>query len=164
MISEDELYRAACRVHAAAENNHLLNGYAAPLLVAIPAAGPHTLILLPQGLAPQPELARIARETDAVALVFTSEAWVSIPGLSPEAIAALPFEDLPVPERDPDRFEAIITTAVGLGADRSTFLLTRRSQIQRTSRGTEIGPALDGAFGTYRDHADTALTAALTRA
>ena len=89
MISEDKLYRAACRVHGAAENNHLLNGFAAPLLVAIPAAGPQTLILLPQGLAPQPELAQIARETHAVALVFTSEAWVSIPGLSPEAIAAL---------------------------------------------------------------------------
>jgi hypothetical protein len=164
VISKDLLHRAACRVHAAAENNHLLSGYAAPLLVAIPASGPETLILLPQGLAPQPVLEQIARETRAVAFVFTSEAWVSLPGLSPEAIAALPLEDLPDPERDPNRIEAIITTAVGLGPDRSPLLLTRRSRIQRSETGTSLGPAVDGAFGTYRDRADTVLAAALTRA
>ncbi|HTJ72628.1 MAG TPA: hypothetical protein VL551_34135 [Actinospica sp.] len=162
MISKDLLHREACRVHAAAENNHLLNGYAAPLLVAIPAAGPNSLILLPQGLAPQPVLEQIARETGAVALVFTSEAWVSLPGLSPEAIGALPFEDLPRPERDPNRIEAIITTAVGLGPDRLPTVLTRRSRIQRTETGTSIGPAVDGAFGIYRDRADEVLAGALT--
>jgi hypothetical protein len=164
MISKDLLHREACRVHAAAENNHLLNGYAAPLLVAIPATGLKTLILLPQGLAPQPVLEQIARETGAVALVFTSEAWVSLPGLSPEAIAALPFEDLPHPERDPNRIEAIITTAVSLGPDRSPTVLTRRSRIQRSETGTSIGPAVDGAFGTYRDRADEVLADALARA
>lgn len=62
--------------------------------------------------------------------------------------------DLPVPEGDPNRMEAIVTTGVGLGADRSPFWLTRRSQIQRGNSGTEIGPVVDGAFCASRDRAD----------
>jgi hypothetical protein len=35
-ISRERLHAAACRLHAAAEHNHGVHGYAAPLLVFLP--------------------------------------------------------------------------------------------------------------------------------
>jgi len=160
-ISHERLYEACCRLHAAAENNHRKHGYAEHLLVFMPETGPESLVLIPGGIPPQAVLDDIARRTGAVAILTTGEAWVSIPGLSAQAMAALTVEDLPRPSQDPDRAEQIVTHAIGIGPDGTTMVLTRASTIQRTVFGTMIGEAVDGVPGVRRDGATNALAAAL---
>jgi hypothetical protein len=160
-ISHERLYEACCRVHTAAENNHRIHGWAAPLLLLFPESGPESLVLIPDGIPPQQVLDDLARQTRAVAIVTTGEAWVSIPGLTAEAMAALPPEDLPRPANDPDRTEQIVTHAVGIGPNDTTIILTRTSQIRRTAFGTMISDPVDGVPGIRRDGATIALAYAL---
>jgi hypothetical protein len=162
-ISYERLYGACRRIHAAAENNHRNRGFAAPLLVFLPERGPETLVVVPEGIPPQQVLDQFARETHAVAILTTGEAWVSITGLPAQAMATMSPEDLPRPADDPDRAEEIITHAVGIGPDGVTMVLTRASQIQRTAFGTMISDPVDGVPGIRRDGATLALAAALNQ-
>lgn len=160
-ISYERLHAACVRLHAAAENNHRVHGFAAPLLVFLPETGPEDLVLVPDGIPPQHVLDAFARRADAVAILTTGEAWVSVPGLSAQQMAALPPEDLPRPSSDPDRAEAIVTHGVGIGPDGTTMVLTRASRIRRTPFGTMVSDPVDGVPGTRRDGATEALAAAL---
>ncbi|WP_194894152.1 hypothetical protein [Catenulispora pinisilvae] len=160
-ISRERLYAFCCRLHAAAENNHRNHGFAEQLLMFLPETGPESLVLIPEGIPAQTVLDDFARQTRATAILTTGEAWVSIPGLSTQAMAALTVEDLPRPSQDPDRAEQIVTHAVGIGPDGATTVLTRASTIQRTVFGTMIGEPVDGVPGIRRDGATTALAAAL---
>lgn len=160
-ISYERLYAACVRLHAAAENNHRIHGFAAPLLVFLPETGPEDLVLVPDGIPPQQVLDAFARRADAIAILTTGEAWVSVPGLSAQAMAALAPEDLPRPSADPDRAEEIVTHAVGIGPDGTVMVLTRASRIRRTAFGTMISDPVDGVPGIRRDGATEALAAAL---
>jgi hypothetical protein len=163
-ISRERLHAAACRLHAAAEHNHRVHGYAAPLLVFLPPDAPPALVLIPDGIPPQHVLDTLARDTDAVAIMTTAEAWVSRPGLTAQVMAQMPFEDLPRPADDPNHTEEIVTYAVGIGPDNTLISLLRTSWIQRTAVGTLVHDAADGVTGLHRDGATAALAAALTRA
>jgi hypothetical protein len=159
-ISIGELYLTTCRIHAAAERHHRRDGYAAPVLLFLPDDGPATLAAVNDGI-PQPHL--LEAMARAVAILTTGEVWVSVPGLPAEVMAAIPAEHLPRPSQDPNRTEAIITTAVGIGPDGTPIHLTRTSRIWRTSHGSMIQTAFDGAPGIRLDRASDALAAALIR-
>lgn len=162
-ITIGQLYLATCRIHAAAEHHHRRDGYAAPILLFLPADGPATLAAMTDGI-PQPHLLEaMARASRAVAILTTGEVWVSVPALPAEVMASIPLEHLPRPSQDPNRTEAIITTAVGIGPDGSPIHLTRTSRIWRTSHGSMIQTAFDGAPGIRLDRAAEALAAALIR-
>ncbi|GAA2063840.1 hypothetical protein GCM10009839_89080 [Catenulispora yoronensis] len=160
-ISYERLHAACVRLHSAAENNHRIHGFAAPLLVFLPETGPEDLVLVPDGIPPQHVLDAFARRADAVAILTIGEAWVSVPGLSAQQMAALAPEDLPRPSSDPDRAEEIVTHCVGIGPDGTTMVLTRASRIRRTPFGTMVSDPVDGVPGTRRDGATEALAAAL---
>jgi hypothetical protein len=162
-ISIGRLYLTACRIHAAAEHHHRRDGYAAPVLLFLPTDGPGTLAALTDGI-PQPQpLEAMARAARAVAILTTGEVWISAPGLPAEVMAAMPAADLPRPSQDPNRTEAIVTTAVGIGPDGTPLHLTRTSRIWRTSCGSMIQRAVDGVPGVRLDHAADAFAAALIR-
>jgi hypothetical protein len=105
----------------------------------------------------------LARETGAVAIMTTAEAWVSRPGLTAQVMAQMPFEDLPRPADDPNHTEEIVTYAVGIGPDNALIFLLRSSRIQHTAVGTLVHAAADGVTGLHRDGATAALANALTR-
>ena len=162
-ISRERLHAEVCRLHAAAEHNHRVHGYAAPLLVFLAPDGPRDLVLIPDGIPPQHMLDALARDSGAVAVLTTGEAGDADPGLPAQVMAQMPFEDLPLPADDPNHTEQIVTYAVGISPDNKPIVLMRTSRIQRTAVGTLVHAAADAVTGLRRDGATAALAAALTR-
>ena len=104
-ITREQLARAAENLHSAAEGNHRRTGLAAPAMVFLADDGNGELMVMPDGPPPAQILAAIARRIGAVAIASTCEVWISTPGLTPEAMTTLSFDDLPRPADDPSALE-----------------------------------------------------------
>lgn len=159
-ITREQLARAAENLHSAAEGNHRLNGQADPAMVFLAADGTGELRVWPGGPPPAPVLAAIARRIGAEAIALTCEAWISLPGLSPEAMATLSFDDLPRPADDPSALEVIVTHAVAIGPD-GPIALIRTTLINRSVFGTTLSPPTDGHTGNRTDGTTAFLTSLL---
>jgi hypothetical protein len=160
-ISCERLHQAVCELHARAEDLHRQDGVAQMMLLLIPATGPGTLYILPEGIPSIEVLAALVRQASAVGIALAGAVWESAPGISGPTLLGMPFADMPQPSTDPNRAEAILTYAVGIGADDTTIVLTRASRIQRTGFGTMISDPEDDVPSIRRDGATTALAAAL---
>lgn len=162
-ISRERLYQAVCELHARAEDLHRQEGVAQMMVLLIPVIGPGTLYILPEGMPPAQVLAALVRQASAVGIALSGEVWESAPGINGPTLLGMPFADMPQPSTDPNRREALLTTAVGLGPNGSHKLL-RHTRIERLPDGTILNPAVDLKTKIRTDGVAALLTLALQTA
>ena len=122
--------------HTVAQTQWRQVAHADSTLVYVPEHGQPTLQVLLGGTPPATnDAARTARELGAVALILTAEAWGMF--MPTEKAARLPTADRPRPAESPDRYEAIVTTAVR--ADGLTVL--RETRITTGAFGRTLAPS-----------------------
>jgi hypothetical protein len=136
MLSAASLTAQADTFHTVAQTQWRQAARADSTLVYLPEHGQPTLQLLVCGAPPATaDAARTARELGAVALVLTGEAWGMV--MPTEKAGRLPSADRPRPSESPERYEAILTTAVG--ADGLTVL--RETRITTGAFGRTLTPS-----------------------
>jgi len=126
-------------LHEAAENRYRKAGSCVTALFLLPRAG-DALVMLPMddGFADEQEARALARRVGAVSAAVVGECWVGISTLAVQALTRLPWQDLPVPaDQDPaERFEAVITTVVGVGRP----VWRRVTRVERGAHGVTLRP------------------------
>lgn len=136
MLDSAALTAHADTFHTVAQTQWRQTAHADSTLVYLPEHGQPTLQVLIGGTPPATnDAARTAREVGAVALILTAEAWGVF--LPTEKAARLPTADRPRPSENPERYEAILTTAVR--ADGLTVL--RETRITTGAFGRTLAPS-----------------------
>jgi len=126
-------------LHEAAESRYRAAGSGVTCLFLLPRAE-DALVMVPMddALADEQEARALARRVDAVSAAVVGEYWVGISTLPVRAATRLPWQDLPVPaDQDPaERFEAVITTVVGVGRP----VWRRVTRVERGAHGVTLRP------------------------